>query len=175
MADGLGADGVFRVRIMRRSIAYAAAMSLSALVGAAPAAAKQDANARHLSCTGAPNEVRVVIKDVQKSVGLITAELYRNDEATFLSKEGRAARLRVAARSPVTEVCLHAPDAAGYAVAVYHDKNANQKFDKGPLGLPAEPFGVSNNPQMRLAPPKIADALFPVEAGGVTVEILLHN
>lgn len=161
---------------MKRSIAFAVAAALSgALVNSSFAAAKEEEPKPHMSCTGAPNEVRIVIDGVKKSVGLITAELYKNDEATFLSKEGRELRMRVAARAPVTEFCIHAPAAAGYAIAVYHDKNANQKFDKGPLGLPAEPYGVSNNPQMRMKPPAIAEALFHVADNGTMVEIQLRN
>lgn len=161
---------------MKRNVAYVVCAALSGALASFSASAKEEEGpAAHPSCTGAPHEVRVIIKDVKKSVGLITAELYRNDEAGFLSKAGREVRVRVAARAPVTEFCLHAPDAANYAMAVYHDKNANQKFDKGPLGLPAEPYGISNNPAIRFSPPHLADALFDVAGDGTSVEILLNN
>lgn len=136
---------------------------------------KSEAAADHLSCTGEPNEIRVIIRSVKQSVGLMTIELYRNDPAVFLSQEGREVRQQFAARAPVTEICLHAPDATDYAIAVYHDKNANHRFDKGALGLPAEPYGVSNNPRMRLAPPTIEEALFSVAEDGARVEIELRN
>lgn len=129
----------------------------------------------HLSCTGAPNEVRVTVRGVKESIGLVTVELYRNDEATFLTKEGRELRKQFAARAPATHICLHAPKSDSYAVAVYHDENANSRFDKTGLGLPAEPYGVSNNPRMRFGPPKIAEALFDVAESGAAVEITLNN
>lgn len=140
---------------------------------ACPADAKKQAQpeAAHLSCTGESNELWIVVKNVKESVGLITAELYRNEEETFLTKEGREQRMRVAARAPVTEFCMHASDATAYAMAIYHDENANMKFDKGAFGLPAEPYGVSNNPRMRFGPPKVAEALFHVAINGSTVEI----
>jgi uncharacterized protein (DUF2141 family) len=143
----------------------------------APAHAKKQEQPEglHLSCTGEPNELLIVIKNVKESVGLITAELYRNDEQTFLTKEGREERMRVAARAPVTQFCMHAPGASDYAMAVYHDENANQKFDKGAFGLPAEPYGVSNNPRMRFGPPSIQEALFHVALNGSTVEIDLKK
>lgn len=150
----------------------------AALAGFAVTAQADDtaaAEVNHVSCTGAPNEIRIVIRNVRKSVGLMTADLYRNDESVFLHKEGRIRRVRFAAKAPVTAFCLDAPQADTYAVAVYHDKNANEAFDKNPLGLPAEAFGVSNNPPMRLGPPKMADALFDVGADGATVEIELNN
>ena len=50
-----------------------------------------------------------------------------------------------------------------YAIAIYHDKNANRHFDKNFLGLPAEPYGVSNNPPINFGPPSLEDSAFKVE------------
>lgn len=161
---------------MRRSVALF--LKSAVLAGFAAAAYADDtavAELNHASCTGAPNEIRIVVRNVRKSVGLMTADLYRNEESGFLHKKGRIRQVRFAAKAPVTAFCLDAPRADVYAVSVYHDKNANQAFDKNPLGLPAEPFGVSNNPPMRLGPPKMADALFDVGADGATIEIELNN
>ncbi|MEX0646019.1 MAG: DUF2141 domain-containing protein [Parvularculaceae bacterium] len=157
---------------------YAApVLAFAVLALAGPVDAKKEAQAEtpHLSCTGEPNELLIVVKNVKESVGLISAELYRNEEATFLTKEGRERRIRVAARAPVTKFCIHAPATAAYAMAIYHDENANLKFDKGPFGLPAEPYGVSNNPRMRFAPPTIGEALFHVDINGAKVEIDLKD
>lgn len=161
---------------MRGSVALF--LKSAVLAGFAAAAYADDTAVvaiNHASCTGAPNEIRIVVRNVRKSVGLMTADLYGNDAGVFLHKEGRIRRVRFAAKAPVTAFCLDAPQENAYAIAVYHDKNANEAFDKNPLGLPAEPFGVSNNPPMRLGPPKIADALFDVGPGGATVEIELNN
>ena len=139
-----------------------------------PVAAKDHAF-KHVSCTGAPNEVRVKIDKVANSVGLIVADLYRNDEAGYLKREGRVQQVRFAARAPVTEFCMHAPKPGEYAIALYHDKNANWTLDRGPFGIPAEPFGLSNNPPVRLAAPKIADTLFEVPADGAEIDIQLKG
>lgn len=47
-----------------------------------------------------------------------------------------------------------------YAVSVYEDLNENHKLDKGFLGIPHEPVGVSNNPPGRLGPPRFDDCSF---------------
>lgn len=160
-----------------KSIARLGLMCFALVSLTAPAKADDvaAAEASHVSCTSQPNEIRIVIKNVKKSVGLMTADLYKNDAEGFLHKEGRVGRARFAAKAPVTVFCIDAPAADAYAIAVYHDKNANQSFDKNPLGLPAEPFGLSNNPKLRLAPPKIEEALFEVAAEGAIVEIELNN
>lgn len=129
----------------------------------------------HVSCKNEPNELRIVVSKVKQSEGLITADLYRNDEAGFLHSEGRVAQVRFAARAPYTIFCMQAPAAGEYAVAVYHDRNANKTFDKNSIGLPAEPYGVSNNPRMRFRPPRVEEALFSLQAEGTIIEIDLRN
>jgi len=129
----------------------------------------------HLSCTGAPHEVRVVITNVEAAVGLMTTDLYNNDAENFLNVEGRALQRRVAAKSPETRFCLHAPGAGEYAIAVYHDENANELFDKGAFGLPAEPWGLSRNPKVRFGPPSIEKTLFKVTNKGANVSVRLRT
>lgn len=162
------------------ALATATLGALSACSAALADESRTDASApavfEHISCKGAPNEVRLTVRNVKKSVGVLTIELYKNDQATFLKKEGRAARAKFAARAPMTQVCLYAPEAADYAIAVYHDQNANNKFDKrAPFGLPAEPYGVSNNPKMQFAPPTIEEALFSVKTEAIAVDVKLRG
>jgi len=40
-----------------------------------------------------------------------------------------------------------------YAVAIYHDQNANGKLDKNFLGIPKESYGHSNNVRGSMGPP----------------------
>ena len=153
--------------------------SLAALGVAAPAAAEDDV-ARpavdHMSCNGADNEIFVVISNVERSVGLIAADLYPRGEETFLKgSKGRLKKVTFAAKAPVTTFCIQAPEADEYAIALYHDENANGDLDKGAFGIPSEPYGISNNPKIRFGPPSNAESLFSVAPGGVTVEIELKG
>ncbi len=129
----------------------------------------------HVSCTGAANEIRLVIDGLDNSVGLITVDLYMNDNDGFLKRAGRVKQRRAAAKAPHTALCVAAPEPGEYAIAVYHDENANKTFDKNAFGLPAEPWGISNNPKVRFAPPHVEEALFPVDAdNGAAVVIKLN-
>lgn len=156
-------------------------VALGVLAAASPAAMAEDvalspaASVTHMSCKGGANEIKVVVRNVKKAQGLVIADLYPDRQENFLKKAGRVGRIAVAAKSPVTVFCLEAPSTALFAVAVYQDKNANQKFDKNGIGLPDEPYGVSNNPKMRFGPPKIEEAIFPVDPKGVIVEISLKK
>ncbi|MEQ8176800.1 MAG: DUF2141 domain-containing protein [Amphiplicatus sp.] len=129
----------------------------------------------HMSCNGAPNEIRIIVRNVKKSVGLITVELYADDQENFLRTEGRVERVQFAARAPETSFCVHAPEATTYAIGLYHDQNANNRIDKGALGIPVEPYGVSNNPRMRFAAPTVEESRFSVPREGAFVDIRLKN
>lgn len=148
---------------------------MSMLVAILAASAANAAPIEHVSCKGGENEVRVTINGVKRSAGLMTSELYRNEPDNFLSKRGREFRVRFAAHAPLTQYCLYAPAPGLYAIVAYHDENANLKFDRSTFGLPKEPYGVSNNPRIRLAPPPISKALVDVPTSGVAIEIRLND
>lgn len=163
---------------MLRRVSAALFAQSCAFLAPGAAAAEDAATAEtftHVSCKGAPNEVRITIRNVKKNAGLVTAELYRNEPENFLKKAGREFRVRFAAHAPVTQFCLTAPAEGKFAVVAYHDRNANLKFDKNPFGLPAEPYGVSQNPVIRLAPPPIEETLFDVSGDGAAIDIRLRD
>lgn len=128
----------------------------------------------HVSCTGAENEIRIVVTGVEQSAGLLTADLFPNRQENFLRGRGRLLQVRFAAKAPMTKFCIQAPEAGLFAMAAYHDENANTKFDKTGLGLPAEPWGISNNPKVRFGPPPVEKALFEVGANPTHVHIRLN-
>lgn len=129
----------------------------------------------HVSCTGAENEIRIIVEGVEGSYGLITADLFPNKEDGFLRGRGRLTQVKYAARAPQTKFCVRAPESGLFAMSVYHDRNANGDFDKNGIGLPAEPWGISNNPKVRFGPPSVEKALFEVHAGtGAAVKIKLN-
>lgn len=47
-----------------------------------------------------------------------------------------------------------------YALAIFHDENNDKKLNTGPFGIPFEGFGFSNNPGIRMGPPKYAECVF---------------
>ncbi len=129
----------------------------------------------HVSCTGAENEIRIVVSGIKHAQGLVTADLFPNNEEGFLRGRGRLLQVRFAAKAPQTKFCIKAPESGLFAMSAYHDQNANGDFDKNGLGLPAEPWGISNNPKVRFAPPPVTKALFEVSSeGGAKVEIDLN-
>ncbi len=128
----------------------------------------------HVSCKGSPFEIRIVVNNVKQNAGLITADLYPNRQEGFLMGRGRIKQVKFAAKSPQTKFCITAPETGDFAIALYHDKNANGDFDKTGIGLPAEPWGLSMNPKVRFRAPTVDQTIFPVAETGANVEIKLN-
>jgi uncharacterized protein (DUF2141 family) len=126
------------------------ALILSGLIGMAALLASADIKeaAAEPACTGPESPVRlhVNVENVRAEQGLIAVTLYADDSSKFLARRGALYVGRVPARTPATRVCIHLPRTGTYAIAVYHDADANRSFNRTGIGLPAEGYGFSNNP-----------------------------
>lgn len=58
-----------------------------------------------------------------------------------------------------------------YAIACFHDENANGKFDQNFLGIPLEGYGFSNNLHPFLSAPTFDAASFVLPAEGTALTI----
>lgn len=61
-----------------------------------------------------------------------------------------------------------------YAVTVFHDQNDNRRFDKNWVGVPREPWGVSNNIRPRLRAPTFEEARVDLAPGEQEVRITVR-
>lgn len=143
------------------------ALLLPALALASPAQA---------ACVGHPGtaQINLEISNVRSSKGRIALTLYADDASKFLRKRGSLYVPRVDAVGPVTRACIFVPKPGYYALAVYHDENANKKMDRTGIGLPAEGFGFTNNPKLFLSMPTFKSARLKVPADGVLARIRLR-
>ncbi len=125
-------------------------------------------------CGQSTDEIVVRVSNLRNGRGNVVAELYPDDPANFLKGRARIERAFLpAAGQGIIDVCLTAPEPGTYAVAVYHDENANIKFDKNWIGLPTEGYGISNNPTFFLVPPAFDDAKFEVLSGSIIIPVAL--
>lgn len=106
-------------------------------------------------CVGPPSQTRVyvTVEGIRSSEGLIATTLYADDPRRFLVRRGALYVGRVPAQAPTQRVCLFVPGPGVYAIAVYHDANANLKIDRNAIGLPSEGFGFSNDASTLLGLP----------------------
>ena len=113
------------------------------------------AAAQSTTCTGPESAVKlyVDVEGVRSAEGLIAVTLYADDRSKFLAKGGSLYVGRVPARTGTTSVCIHLPNTGTYALGVYHDADADRRYDRTGIGLPDEAFGFSNNPPVFLGMP----------------------
>jgi uncharacterized protein (DUF2141 family) len=138
----------------------------ASLLAAAPALADQ-------GCAGvrAPSSSRLTVQvaGVRPATGEVAITVYPDDKRRFLAKGGKLARQRVKAAAAV-RACFWVPQGS-YAVAVYHDEDGDRDFDRTFVGLPAEGFGFSNDPETKTGLPPLSAVRFRVGAGERLVPI----
>lgn len=146
-----------------RTAAIAAA---AGLLTAGPALADQGCAGTR---TPGSSKLTVQVAGVRPATGEVAITVYPDDKRRFLAKGGKWARQRVRAAATV-RACFWAPQGS-YAVAVYHDRDGDRDFDRTIVGLPAEGFGFSNDPDTRTGLPPLSAVRFRVGPGERLVPI----
>ena len=126
-------------------------------------------------CTGPASATRLFVRveNVRSSRGLIAVTLYADKRSKFLAKRGSLYVGRVPARQGTTDACIHVPRPGTYAIAVYHDADADRSFDRTAVGLPDEGFGFSGNPPTFLGMPNFNRVRIAVARSGLRTTIRL--
>ncbi len=142
---------------------------VASLAVAAPAVADDD-------CEGvrSPTSTKLSIQvtGVRAAKGEVALTLYPNLKNRFLAKGGKFARVRTRAQ-PVTNACFWVPQGT-YALAIYHDSNADRDFNRTIVGLPAEGFGFSNNPETKVGLPPLSAVRFVVGGSERTLSVQMR-
>jgi uncharacterized protein (DUF2141 family) len=138
-------------------------------------AADDIVSAPEMSCDGRPYSILVVVKNIKDDRGTITIDLHGDDPELFLKSGAKLARLRLPAVPGDMKICVPVEKPGVYAVALYQDRDSNLKLDKTWIGLPSEPFGVSRDAPIRMAPPKHKEAAFEVTGPLTPVTVTLRH
>jgi uncharacterized protein (DUF2141 family) len=151
-------------------VVAALAAGVTVLLGS-PAGAK---NSAPRGCTGTPSDtwLNVAVSGVRNASGQIAITLYADESGKFLAKGGALAVGRVRAVAGTTRGCIFLPSTGTYAVAVYHDENANEKLDRKGI-LPAEGYGFTNNPSTMAGLPSFRSVRLNVPKSGLTTQVKL--
>ncbi len=151
--------------------------ALLAFALAAPMAMAEDNHdsAAAVPCEQRPYSILVTVNNIKDDRGVVVVELYDDVPEHFLKGVFRSDRIRVPAAKGAVTVCVPVPKAGGYAIASFHDRNDNTKFDKTWIGLPAEPYGTSNNPRFEMRAPRLDEAIFEVKGPLTPMTVTLRG
>ena len=150
---------------------YAAVIALAASLGAGPGAGAQ--SAPPAGCTGPASStwLYVTADGLRNSNGLLAVTLYADNSRKFLAKHGSLYVGRVQAVAGTARACIFLPRPGVYALALYHDENANTKFDRTGIGFPAEGYGFSNNPATLAGLPSFRSVRLNVARTGLATRV----
>ncbi len=153
------------------------ALATFALAPSAPVRAAGDGAAGRAAATPASDShkaLHVHVVGLRNSNGNVTCTLFKS-RVGFPSHDSTAAADMTVPVRQASATCDFrglAPDR--YALVVFHDENANGKFDKSLFAIPKEGYGFSNNVKPRFSPPSFDSAAF-LYCGGeqsLTIDIM---
>ena len=149
-----------------------ALIALTAVLGLATSATAATAD----DCEGRDSQTKLTVQvtGVRAAKGEMAVTLYPNDARRFLAPHQKMARVRAVAQAPMTTACFWLPAPGYYAIAVYHDENANRDFDRTIVGLPGEGFAFSNDPPTPMALPPFKAVRFKAGEGETTIRVKLR-
>lgn len=125
-----------------------------------------------LASSAQAGTLMIDLQGVQTGQGTLVIALYNSSE-DFLKKPLR--KLTVPAGDAAMRVELTDLPAGDYAVSLYQDLNRNGKLDTKMFGIPAEPYGFSNNASGSFGPPKYDAARVSLTSEGKAIAISLHK
>jgi len=113
--------------------------------------------------------VTVQITNLRNTNGDIHIALF-NTPGTFPDSDGMISEQIISASPPAQAIFSDLKPGA-YALAVYHDENANHEFDQGFLGIPLEGYAFSNGAKAFLGPPSFREAKISLSGSDVSLTI----
>ncbi|MGB7394019.1 MAG: DUF2141 domain-containing protein [Pricia sp.] len=107
------------------------------------------------------NTLNVSIDGVKSSTGNISVALY-NQEDGFLKFDRVYKSDSTLARKGNTKLSIVDLPEGDYALAIFHDENANNILDVNWLGIPTETVGFSNAKMKTFGPPSFEECVFKI-------------
>lgn len=141
----------------------AAALMLGALV--APSSVHADSSAD-------ADKILVRVGKLRNSSGSVRCSLYDNPEGFPVDQKHVIARARAVPKDGVATCTFKSPKRGQkYAVVIHHDENDDGVFQRGPLGIPLEGYGFSNNVRPVLSPPSFEACQFAYGGGQTAIDV----
>ncbi|WP_262420238.1 DUF2141 domain-containing protein [Flagellimonas meishanensis] len=107
------------------------------------------------------NTISVHVKNVDSTLGQVNVAVYDSDD-TFLSFDKVLKTGTVRAHKGMVTLKIEDLPVGEYALAVFHDENANGLLDTNWLGIPKEKVAFSKGKMHTFGPPKYHECSFMV-------------
>lgn len=125
------------------------------------------------ACSADQTAIRLHVTHIKKIKGSVVVDVHNDIVDDFLDGKKVLLRVRQSVDDNEMDICVPVPEPGNYALAIYHDKDNDKKFDKNILGIPSERFGLSRNPKYSRKKPKLIRSIFAVGPDGTDQSIRL--
>ena len=109
------------------------------------------------------SELSIEISNVGTSEGMLYVQILAG-EAAFAASSPAIAQFVLPAAEPAVTFTFDSLPAGDYAIRVMHDLDGDGELATNMVGMPKEPWGISNNAKGRFGPPKWEAAHFTFPA-----------
>ena len=130
-------------------------------------------------------ELRITVEGIRSARGTVLIGLYdspesferaveASDREGFLNDPDRFGAVALRANAAMKSAVVFSNLEPGrYAAIAFHDENGNGRLDRNFLGVPAEPYGFSNDAEGFLGPPRFDDAAMLLGDGDRAIRVAL--
>jgi len=115
----------------------------------------------------------VSLAGLRNAKGMVQVCLTRDAERFPDCKADPAALTRSVPAGQASRLVFDALPAGDYALALFHDENANARLDTF-MKMPREGFAFSRNPKVRFGPPSFREVAFLVAAQPVKLSVRMQ-
>lgn len=107
----------------------------------------------------AQNNIEVEVLNVPSAEGKISVALYDKDDSFLKFEEVYASASSKAVKGQTNVLLKDIPEGT-YAIALFHDKNGNDKLDTNWMGIPKEKVAFSYAKMKLFGPPSFKECVF---------------
>ena len=119
-------------------------------------------------------QLAVEISGLNAPQGQVCLNLFNSSDGFPSNREQAVQTICIGTAEDVPLVAIFENlNPGSYAVSVFHDANSDNKFNRNFVGMPAEGFGFSRNPEALTGPPAFGDAVFLVAGTETRIEVEL--
>lgn len=119
------------------------------------------------------SDLEVIISGVKNSKGKLRIALCSSEEQYYSDRDLYTTASIEPSRG-INEFTFENVPYGVYAIKAYHDKNDNDKLDKGLFGIPREKYGFSNDPEIKGGMPEFDETSFAVASPRTTEKIRMN-
>jgi uncharacterized protein (DUF2141 family) len=161
-----GDSGTAEIRAVSKSMEQAAAMKNST-------AAADDVSIESDGSDDVRTEISIRVSGLTPKPGTLRVAVFESSEG-FPKPEQSTSTTVVESEGDQAEFSLKLPVNHPLAIAVFQDLDGNKVITKNGFGIPAEPYGFSNNARGVLGPPTFQQAVLRLADGQDSLEIKIR-